>query len=788
MRGETHRPDAPSPIAFETDARPRAPCIARAPDSAARYHPRRARRVPPTAPRDASHAFFFENADVTPDIGPPVDIRAPSPPASPLHRRTPLPSPISPDPTLQPRRWTATPNTSTASARRATRLFWSARLARLARRPDPPGRTPTPPTTTTTSSSPTRRSPAWAPRAPTTAVFESTRRGTITSATRTPPRAPAWPPRGMATARAGALDELAAEDAYAAALEEEAARRAMDDELDGAYHAAETASPGMMARVAAPEDRPRPGAFPGHLPDAGRDGPRVARRPPRKSFAMSGADPVEYAFDPRAAAEAAAAEAKREAFRAELDEQMRVKREMDDARRSGSRPRRRAPGAAPPASAAEENTYYDPGWGADLVAMGRAGVGDHVTHRDVMHGVPRRGVTSINDDYASPQRRAGGGPSSFYLGGDAFSDASLARGGDGVSFDPLRASPGANQISQAELARRQLVADLDEQVRQKREEKRLRELREELEDAKVERRIQEVIEQERREREMKERLLIEEGGAKGGDGNVGNSPRARLEDDRDEDERGEDDRGEGAGEGAAKPISAASLPDDHDALTPQRQLVRSPDVAARRPPADVHREDAHARRLGFGDGAETEPGAGAAALSVAEGNRPRLRRRFARRATHLTARALPWTAKSRGSRHNSRRAMPNSTPRRRKPRARARTGPRRTRARSRATAASHSRRDGRRGASASPRLASPRSTSIATSSTISATDTPRRSPRTGASRGRGSTVVQGDGHFVLRRGFRFRSRGRAHRRRTIARRVGPRTRTQGVHRASGRTS
>ena len=500
------------------------------------------------------------------------------------------------------------------------RLFWSARRARLARRPDPPARTPTPPTTTTTSSSPTRRSPVWAPRAPTTAVFESTRRGTITSATRTPPRAPAWPPATAATARLGVLDELAAEDAYAAALEEEAARRAIDDELEGAYHAAETASPGMMARVAAPEDVPRPGAFPGHLPDAGIGTTRGARpRPPRKSFAMSGADPVEYAFDPRAAAEAAAAEAKREAFRAELDEQMRVKREMDDARRSGSRPRRRAPGAAPPASAAEENTYYDPGWGADLVAMGRAGVGDHVTHRDVMHGVPRRGVTSINDDYASPQRRAGGGPSSFYLGGDAFSDASLARGGDGVSFDPLRASPGANQMSQAELARRQLVADLDEQVRQKREEKRLRELREELEDAKVERRIQEVIEQERREREMKERLLIEEGGAKGGDGNVGNSPRARLEDDRDEDDRGEDDRGEGAGEGAAKPISAASLPDDHDALTPQRQLVRSPDVAARRPPADVHREDAHARRLGFGDGAETEPGVGAAALSVAEG-------------------------------------------------------------------------------------------------------------------------------------------------------------------------
>ena len=504
---------------------------------------------------------------------------------------------------------------------------------------------------------------------------------------------------------------------------------------------------------------------------------------------MSGADPVEYAFDPRAAAEAAAAEAKREAFRAELDEQMRVKREMDDARRSGSRPRRRAPGAAPPASAAEENTYYDPGWGADLVAMGRAGVGDHVTHRDVMHGVPRRGVTSINDDYASPQRRAGGGPSSFYLGGDAFSDASLARGGDGVSFDPLRASPGANQMSQAELARRQLVADLDEQVRQKREEKRLRELREELEDAKVERRIQEVIEQERREREMKERLLIEEGGAKGGDGNVGNSPRARLEDDRDEDDRGEDDRGEGAGEGAAKPISAASLPDDHDALTPQRQLVRSPDVAARRPPADVHREDAHARRLGFGDGAETEPGVGAALcpsrrgetvhafVGVSRAERhtsPRehsLDRKIARLQAQLEARDAELdAAKEEAARARANGTSPNASAissnsciafeTRWPPRARRRRRVSRRRARPRSRHRRQSRRWTRRGV--------------------------RR--ERGASRGRGSTVVQGDGHSHPSSWIRFRSRGRAHRRRTIARRVGPRTRSQGVHRASGRTS
>ena len=448
---------------------------------------------------------------------------------------------------------------------------------------------------------------------------------------------PGMAPPGMgtapspATARPAALDELAAADAYhAAALREEAERRAMDDELDAAYHAVETASPGMMARVAAARvpaarvpapapARPRPGAFPGHLPDAAPGaivGGGGARPRPRKSFAVSGADPVEYAFDPRAAAEAAAAEAKREAFRAELDEQMRVKREMDAARRSGGRPRR-VVGAAPSPAAAAEDTFYDPGWGSDLVAMGRARVGDHVTHRDVMHGVPRRGVNPGNGDYSSPQRRAGGGPSSFYLGGGEFSDRSLAKGGDGAFFDPLRGSPGANQITQAELARRQLVADLDEQVRQKREEKRLRELREELEDAKVERRIQEVIEQERREREMKERLLIEEGGAKGGDGNVGNSPRARLDDDRNEPGEGAEG-GEGVTDGAKKiAADAASLPDDHDALTPQRQLVRSPDVGARRPPANVHREEAHARRLGFGDAPGAEPGADAESSSFA---------------------------------------------------------------------------------------------------------------------------------------------------------------------------
>ena len=83
----------------------------------------------------------------------------------------------------------------------------------------------------------------------------------------------------------------------------------------------------------------------------------------------------------------------------------------------------------------------------------------------------------------------------------------------------------ARASNAAEARRRQLVADLDAQVRTKREQKRLRELREELEDAKIERRIQEVIEQERLEREMKERLLERpEDASAPGEYRVTNSP------------------------------------------------------------------------------------------------------------------------------------------------------------------------------------------------------------------------------------------------------------------------
>ena len=130
--------------------------------------------------------------------------------------------------------------------------------------------------------------------------------------------------------------------------------------------------------------------------------------------------------------------------------------------------------------------------------------------------------------------RAGGGPSSFYLGGG---DPYRGGGGGGVvehldgAFTRFSEGNGAfvdaRAFDAAEERRRQLVADLDAQVRAKREQKRLRELREALEDAKIERRIQEVVEQERLEREMKERLLDRSGDAPG-EYRVANSPRASV--------------------------------------------------------------------------------------------------------------------------------------------------------------------------------------------------------------------------------------------------------------------
>ena len=248
------------------------------------------------------------------------------------------------------------------------------------------------------------------------------------------------PSPGM-MARPAALDELAAADAYdAAALREEGERRAMDDELDAAYHAVETASPGMMAmaRVAAPEARPRPGAFPGHLPDAAPGtmvGGGGARPRPRKSFAVSGADPVEYEFDPRAAAEAAAAEAKREAFRAELDEQMRVKREMDAARRSGSRPRR-VGGAAPSpaAAAAAEDTFYDPGWGCRPRRDGSCGCGRprDPSRRHARRPTPGRDVRATTT--TPPRRDARGAARRVFISA-------------GVSFPTVRSRKGATAPS-----------------------------------------------------------------------------------------------------------------------------------------------------------------------------------------------------------------------------------------------------------------------------------------------------------------------------------------------------
>ena len=129
---------------------------------------------------------------------------------------------------------------------------------------------------------------------------------------------------------------------------------------------------------------------------------------------MSGADPVEYAFDPRAAAEAAAAEAKREAFRAELDEQMRVKREMDDARRSGSRPRRRAPAPRPGVRRRGEHLLRSR-VGCRPRRDGSRGRGRprHPSRRHARRPSPGRDVHQRR--LRLPQRRAGGRSVEFFI-------------------------------------------------------------------------------------------------------------------------------------------------------------------------------------------------------------------------------------------------------------------------------------------------------------------------------------------------------------------------------------
>ena len=329
-------------------------------------------------------------------------------------------------------------------------------------------------------------------------------------------------------------------------------RRDSDDAPVDPYaaYAAETASPGGFPNrdgaVARGARGPAVGAFPGHQDEveAYRDplalGPKPSKVP---SFAVGGVDPIEMRFDARAAREAALAEAKRAEFRAQLDEQVAFKKRAEAERKKreevasfrdeesfGSRQTRAAAYGAP----------SDDSGARRSVDKAPSSFHAHLASppRESMRGVPRRGVNPGNGDYSSPLARAGGGPSSFYLGGgDPYRGGGGGGGGGGGVVEHLdgaftRFSEGngafvdARAFDAAEERRRRLVADLDAQVRAKREQKRLQSLREELEDAKIERRIQEVIEQERLEREMKERLLERPDDL--AEYRVANSPRASV--------------------------------------------------------------------------------------------------------------------------------------------------------------------------------------------------------------------------------------------------------------------
>lgn len=283
---------------------------------------------------------------------------------------------------------------------------------------------------------------------------------------------------------------------------------------------------------------PSPGAFPGHLPENpdyfNQNRSHTRRKPPGPvSFSVAGVDPVEFSRDPRAAAEARIAQEKRDRLRAELDEQVRLKKERerlikeaDDAREKAEVGRAshhdgwgkrggggepivddrghliaelkgvdiRSPANAQAAAASAMgmmNESLSPGRVAEIV--GYPGGDD----RAPMAGVPRRGVNPGAGEYSSPFRRAGGGPSSFYLGGEV--NAGQVNGGKVTG-----AHHTAAELSMAEVKRLQLIKDLDEQVRIKKEQERIRALEEAIQEAKIERRIQETIEEERRVLALKE--------------------------------------------------------------------------------------------------------------------------------------------------------------------------------------------------------------------------------------------------------------------------------------------
>ena len=315
-----------------------------------------------------------------------------------------------------------------------------------------------------------------------------------------------------------------------------------------------------------------PGAFPGHLDAINAEyGDAISRAAAaRASFAGTGRDPM--LVDPRAAAEASAKEARNAEFRDALDAQVAAKaearrraelanRQLDDVAYD---PWGKGGGGAPLRDARGE--LYADLRGVDIHAgnmpqnvasptRARAARPSVVvpdgTHRDAMIGVPRRGVNPGHGEYSSPMQRAGGGPSSFRIGGrggafcctlvpirprrrgerrslrtfpgaslrphlafnprprrlstptDAFQLHPDVRSGiatptDYVGFDALRAHPSEDHLTRQERQRQQLIADLDEQVRLKKEAARIQKLKEEIEDAKIDRRIQQVIEEERR--------------------------------------------------------------------------------------------------------------------------------------------------------------------------------------------------------------------------------------------------------------------------------------------------
>ena len=295
---------------------------------------------------------------------------------------------------------------------------------------------------------------------------------------------------------------------------------------------------------------PSPGAFPGHLPenpDYFNDRNR-RRTPGPVSFSVAGVDPVEFSRDPRAAAEARIRQEKRDRLRAELDEQVRLKKERerlikeaDDAREKAEVGRashydrwgKRGGGGEPlvddrghliaelkgvdirspanaqaAASANAMNESLSPGRVAEIV--GYPGGDD----RAPMAGVPRRGVNPGAGEYSSPFRRAGGGPSSFYLGGE------VNAGPDRGKVTGAHHTPA--ELSMAEVKRLQLIKDLDEQVRIKKEQERIRALEEAIQEAKIERRIQETIEEERRVLALKEaQMAAMNGGEYDEHGDVG---------------------------------------------------------------------------------------------------------------------------------------------------------------------------------------------------------------------------------------------------------------------------